>query len=132
MTKEIKVSRNTDVTIKASLHSISLQWYSFIRFSHVNRKLHGSGEHSLISVKKYLQLSYLCNDMTALFIYNFSPYELILKLPPRMSQCVSAFTAQAQAEGWVFEWQLHCKTLDNECEYHRSSEMTIINGCPAS
>ena len=28
------------------------------------------------------------------------------------------------------KWQLHCLKLGIRCECHRSSEMTIINGCP--
>ena len=45
-----------------------------------------------------------------------------------------------QAEGWVFEsklrqtlvFKLHCQMLGNRCLCHRSSWMTVINGCPVS
>lgn len=30
------------------------------------------------------------------------------------------------------KWQLHCHTLNNSCECHRSSEMAIMNGCAVS
>ena len=56
---------------------------------------------------------------------------------------VRAFTYLA--EGWVLKYQLlknlsrkdgqrqlHGQILDNRCECHGSSEVTIVNGCPVS